>query len=52
MVNLCRVDEFKTATCLDMIILAGEMGDIEELSSLQDCLLEIKERAEFSSISS
>lgn len=50
--DLCRVDEFKMATCLDIIILAGEMGDIEELSNLQCSLLEIKETAEYSSVSS
>lgn len=51
-VNWCRVDEFKMATCLDIIILAGERGDIEELSNLQYSLLEIRETAENSSISS
>ena len=52
MVNLCRVDELKKATCLEIIILAGDIGDVEELSNLQYSLLEIKETAEYSSVPS
>lgn len=50
--NRCRVDEFKTATCLDIIILVGDMGDVEALSGLWNSLLKIKETAENASISS
>lgn len=52
MVNVCKADELKTTTCLDAIILAVKMRDFEELSGLQDSLLEVNETAEYSSVSS
>ena len=33
-VNVCRADELKMTTCLDVIILAEEMRDFEELSGI------------------
>lgn len=51
MVNVCRADELKMTTCLNTVILAGEMGDFEELNGLQGSL-EVNEIAECSSVSS
>ena len=51
MVNVCRADELKMTTCLNTVILAGKMGDFEELNGLQGSL-EVNEIAECSSVSS
>ena len=49
--NVCRAAELKMTTCLDTVILAGKMGDLEELNGLQDSL-EVNKTAEYSSVSS